>query len=1200
MQEVFTSHLLLEALSLLSKLDKGSSLVEEKRLVQDIERLLALHFTLPLRDSFMSKYPKNQKSDNSEERVSFLYQELNSRLGNSAELLNVHFLPLLLDEVSRAVPRSTFKQRVEEASWLETAFVTFAARAGCCLSSNPIWDAVPRDVSVLVDLLQVTIDRKIGVSLETLIQFTVKYAGLIHNQTVQWQLMAKILAINPDVFLPNSGLQRSRALLDDLISKISSVCSQENATEEEYSTIKSSIVLPLIRAFSAARDLDTFVEMWSSRLESIGDGHLKGNGSSFSVWEDDDVLETYAILVQSTLAAHMTEQIYGRLSRLPSELGSGYSHVVWLDAISDSTVYKNDDEGFRQFEEAIGAVIRLLASKSLPIQWKWRLWRVAARLTHNFTAASDYVSVDITSKLLSMAVDALERFHSQKCASLPASEYLVAFQSFSFLVTVAGKAESTKLAEDFNNVIPKVMPYVHEAAQGSSSWTGRVDDLASAPHLALAYLALLIAFPAAVAQMTPGNRQLLFGRLFASFDQNARVDERSSQFQDAWAAMVSPEWLMQVPSSVHDLVDILHQSLQTCKALSPLAVSSLLTIPTQLISRHQRVMLLDLLLQLTVQRESTDMSTFTAADALVLMARLAEASKATSARITNEPDALWDLARAVCLDRGGEATRLLTAFSKLHQAVFRRVLVSSDGHRQEYLYTLWQRVSHVAAKGKTAKFETLEFLMLAESIKALGENVEYLDGIIDRESLMSVETKVKTTILEALDSARHRVKKGKNLDSRVMVGNLFCLDELGRQVWNDKASRKTVKKIKESVDAADVVVLVKRSLILTSKLKPDEDTEALLLDCLSSFSPNSLQAAEEQQLIHDIHARLFALSPKKLTSLIFLIENSLATADANSPHRFLIAGVALTCLSSTPIEERDSAESRTLTAFFSRVCDELPRCRWPAEFAFATECLDMMLRTQVRSVRQWCVDDMLGMLGVVVSPEGLAGWRGSQANGEASNAEKMDAQMASGNWGGPRQAGMVYTRVCRLLGILIGQYRQKLSGRMHLVVMLLQRLLRCLFVYDVTTTALPPWLRTDDDSYFGRPSAVAADPVYAQQYSRLLGSLCDPTVSSVQRPAAATGGDSAAALTDNTKKVRSLAGQHLQYVVMEFAKSALRGRLEPATKAALEPGLFGVLDVISRETRRAMNSAMAGDAGAQAVFRRLYEDYVRFGRWDHG
>lgn len=87
-------------------------------------------------------------------------------------------------------------------------------------------------------------------------------------------------------------------------------------------------------------------------------------------------------------------------------------------------------------------------------------------------------------------------------------------------------------------------------------------------------------------------------------------------------------------------------------------------------------------------------------------------------------------------------------------------------------------------------------------------------------------------------------------------------------------------------------------------------------------------------------------------------------------------------------------------------------------------------------------------------------------------------------------------------------------------------------------------------------------------------------------------------MTDQTKKAKSIAGQYLQYLIMEYAQSSLRGSMTPDLKAAILPGLYTVMDVMSRDTMRALNSGL--DASGRAVFKGLYDDYVKFGKWNKG
>ena len=181
-----------------------------------------------------------------------------------------------------------------------------------------------------------------------------------------------------------------------------------------------------------------------------------------------------------------------------------------------------------------------------------------------------------------------------------------------------------------------------------------------------------------------------------------------------------------------------------------------------------------------------------------------------------------------------------------------------------------------------------------------------------------------------------------------------------------------------------------------------------------------------------------------------------------------------------------------------------------------------------------------------------------------------------------RHAGLIFSSLCKLFNCLLVVHRMKLGGRYHLIISALQSLLQCLFVSyrkietSVKTTTSQP---------------LSLGKVHAAAYGRLLTTICDPTVSAVARPRKRSRHD----LNDETKKARNTAGQHLQYLIMDYCNNQLKGRLKPEMKAALTPGLHAIFDVMSQDVMRTINAAM--DSSSQSIFKALYEDYRRSGRW---
>lgn len=179
-----------------------------------------------------------------------------------------------------------------------------------------------------------------------------------------------------------------------------------------------------------------------------------------------------------------------------------------------------------------------------------------------------------------------------------------------------------------------------------------------------------------------------------------------------------------------------------------------------------------------------------------------------------------------------------------------------------------------------------------------------------------------------------------------------------------------------------------------------------------------------------------------------------------------------------------------------------------------------------------------------------------------------------------RHAGLIFSSLCKLFNYVLVIHRTKLGGRYHLIIPALQSLLQNLFIsYRKNSPSIKP--TTTSPPKLGKAHAAA--------YSRLLTTICDPTLSSVtKRPRKTRPRHN---LNDETKQARTIAGQHLQYLIMDFCTNQLQGRLEPELKAALIPGLYAIFDVMSQDVMRSVNAAM--DSSCRSIFKGLYGDYRR-------
>lgn len=205
--------------------------------------------------------------------------------------------------------------------------------------------------------------------------------------------------------------------------------------------------------------------------------------------------------------------------------------------------------------------------------------------------------------------------------------------------------------------------------------------------------------------------------------------------------------------------------------------------------------------------------------------------------------------------------------------------------------------------------------------------------------------------------------------------------------------------------------------------------------------------------------------------------------------------------------------------------------------------------------------------------------------------------------------GLIFTGLCRVFSSMLISHRLKLGGRYHLILPALQGLLRCLFspYHSFSNNNNTPTSLSSSSSSTTSPSSSAPSPSisthstislpHASLYSRLLTAICSPTVSAVTRSR------SSASLNDETKKARSIAGQHLQYLIMEYCTCQLWGHLTTTAddnnkkgmmREKLMPGILAVMDVMSVEVMRTVNARL--NASGRSIFKGLYEEWRQM-RW---
>ncbi|KAK2744931.1 hypothetical protein FQN57_004060 [Myotisia sp. PD_48] len=1167
----FVSHALVDILGLIQRLNSCTNdLISQRGLVVALERLVALHVVLPIRETFLSAVSTKTAETNpptSLEKVQLVLSDLDSRLNHAFPTTNHSLFPVLFDISIRSLPRNTFRRQINEDPWLEILAIALLSKAGYSAWVDKSVQSGQQETGLLEQLLRVAIHRKLKFSLETLVQCATSYSGLLEGKQgeIKWDLIAHILRLGDDVFLLNSGLEQSSELLNALIKQITFQYLQPSQpiSNQLHNLIKHDIAIPLTRAFFNARDGPALLKIWMAELKEMEmSRQTESLVSRFSVWEDDDLLKAYGDLLSSHMSnAQIKTQANDMLSALINkDLALSYSPFVVLDAIlmspSKGALDAPDVELYEKIFNQVAEMVQL----DTKIGWSWRLWRIAQNSVNRYPSHTEYIAFHLGESLVPKACRQMASLLND-AKPIP-NQCLEAYWCLNFVACAASKAESDSFKGQLSALVETIFSQKGDILlkRDIPAWDGRMETITAPSSFLIGSLIVLLAKPKAAIQLSAEAQRCLFETILSCF-KNTKSPAIKSQLNEIWNSFVSPDWLLRADACVNELVSVIIAGLKEEGCPSQVLICGLLSIPTRLIRRHQRGLALDLLLTMALEHR---INTDTKLNVLLLITRLAEASK-SQARLTTNPEEIWALASSINLDETDNHRLLFDTFQQLYAAVTERFITSSEENALKYLKKTYAKVNGLKNLVGSPNFATMEYFVLVLSIQFLTQHIERLANPSKTDALLSLRQKAFDAVTSELQSLKKSSKSSSSFDENKLLGILYVLDASQQLLVASKDARKNIRKLEEYMAKHDCSLSIRKSTKLrTITFKtPSIEIESRLVDCSSLFSIKHLLDPEQRSLIQRVKQQLTVMNESQLVELI----QSLCAAGfvgEGGHYRLLLLDMLM--LELDPIRDRDSPASASLCSAFTQVSSALSQCGTIEQLCLTLEFLNVYLRTQAKSVTQWHIDNLLANIAIVLSLSG----------------PQID----------PKFASTIYTRLCNLLGTVFGLYRQKLSGRFQLLLPIMQALLRCLFNQDQTRPSGNFKGRLDFPPWMGRERL---QPEHSTQYSRLLGALCDPTVSSVQRNQG--GHHSTAQLHDNTKKVKSLAGQYLQYLIMEYTGCQLRGYMSPEMKTALMPGMYIILDVMSQSTMRAMNSAL--DSSGRAVFKSLYDNYIRFGKWNH-
>ncbi|KAI9680637.1 MAG: hypothetical protein M1817_004077 [Caeruleum heppii] len=1251
----FSNHCLLPIVLLTDTLKKATKSSDHANaiLLRTLQRLLAQHLIVPARRAFVAFTSTGPQADKSSAKSQLLQQLLSplapsadSVLDSGSRLVLMQRFPLLFQlfiQCSRVLaPRAPIADR----AWLQSVFTVLLDTAGITMTAVDRTSPNSAQRTVLQDMLQSANASKITLDTELLQSVAERYCGLgsTNQDQVDWTLCERILTLDADVFLvPSSTTKgsheetsRSTPLMELLFKHITSYAIAHPPNPNIQRPVQQDIFLSLIKGFANARDLTGFFHYWRRELASMQELRDKTApqnrlevGHRITLLDDELVSSQIKGYMERSLTARQVRASFDAvLSSVGWASGSGlkqstapdrFAALVLIDIMVEAVTMDDTVDLLRDTAATVyGSLLKDMSTWSKS-DHGWRAWRILSRIEATWGPELPLIDgqtgKNLRSKITKRLLPASRKTVTSACkcgeiGRVSATTYLQAVEAFRFVCgqvasTGANDIDREEALVAYQEMLEHALDYLEAAHPTKTSisaddleaqtmlnaeryWDGTFATLDSPFKLCTALFAQqLLQFPSLLVQAPPLLRQRLLGtvcKLASESTSSIRGTTGPTQvsFGSIWIATVQSEPIMNVPGLKDEVIKALLETVPDgsqadgsdhSTEIGQTALHSAIAMPLQLFNRSQRKTLLDHLCQ-TLKRPVKNRAMDSVLEHMSLMLKLLQKPNPT-AQMTSEPAEIWLLAAS--LDRVSEAhlLKVISLFDQLVRGVLRPIVsdVSSKRH-QVYLRGYHTLLSQATADTSLQKPITLNLISASLQIfwQNKGKASQHIDmddlKALRKQSLVSLKSFIKTL----LPTQRSDLAPGERTKLEVLVPVVAALrfvdDDTGLS-QDDKAFQTILRALSPLLPGSGVThpqsspdwsmrdgrlaVSVSDALALaaSSAIRPTEADYARLLDTglprseakrlLRSFL-QSFQTKDEQQKLHTI-SRLVGDAKQGLDSV-------------GKP---LLLGTAIAAIDG-PSEERKQMLIRVCSALVETLCRSLSFQR----FKLVAECLILVLLRKPWAVSQWTIESTLGAIVVIASSSGPPL---------------------------PAAAGAdVFQSLTRLMGAILTVHQLKLRGRFHLVVQVMNALLRLLFVPNAKAHKLAHKISVTRPSWAaGRSGDVGAPE--AAGYGRLLTSICNASVSAVttakRRPRPE--------LTPATDKAKKLAGQHMPYVLVEYAQCQLHSRMAPEAKMAMLPGLYAIFSVTPPETLRMLNASM--DASSRAIFKSLYDDYRRFGRW---
>ena len=1223
----------LSLLDLLSGFHSGDKSFVHPR--NALERLIALHVIFPLRSLFNEQFTKKWRAT----ADVLLYEHMETLLkAYSNHILSVQEsappemvtpsvlqqLPwIVLDVAAHSIPFSDLRRRDVEQQYVDSLFIWLV---------HVVWPHIPRIhstgvlrqqfavsrnewVSPLERLLDTAHSAKLRISLP-IVNYVLQGALAVDAKTIGWTVIVKIIRLDLNIIVSTSSLSSSKDFLEQVIARLEST----TVTRDVYDLVRDQLILPLLRSYARSRALEEFASAWQGCLAEAmriryRSGHDQRGIPAVLVWEDDDVFEEFKTVTKlnapPSMAERMLKDLIGPLKQCAETVGSTadvFAKMAIFCTILEITSAEGSASSFSQnhLEDLFSAAMEALRRKSDYQGQRWRLRKLIRLLAQLMAVKALPAGVDRLLEPDYHFVSLKNVYDSEESPnSMFPPQLLECLECFSLLLELAAKSElyEARLAHEVRQL---GFPITDRGIYDYPLWDGRNSSCDEIDKLVAACVGRLLQKPQLFS---------LYPAAFKSFIDICLRDltlENTTTLQvgaspnvlDLWLAVLQLENIAMSHNLRKVIFDHIANSGWTAGRQRQVSRDLLQNFPLKTLSKNRVREFADSVLEhlledynpAGVETIAGDLSYLVYLDSIFpgSFIKLEQADKWIQ---FSETFLEWEsgyFPQLKLMDSPDFMSFYRTAVQMMDRIIESVCIRFPTG--TEYDHSLLNTIEY-ASNRLMSNFEApsedfLPFSGLQVMLRGANRR-DYQHATSEAGRRLK---KARDVFLQCLKWHLEKVVRTEWKSSTLHQLNLIaeaalCIDEgcFAKEVQEIILSvQKKLEEYKGAIDQSDPVKnalrikasLQRQCLLSTSGPEQNAGENGFASEMsLASLVPSGDKLTNEDMAVLATEADTFVrrMGPAGWSCALQYL-NVGSTQLENSPRRAVIVASILAHIEKPHLLQHPDLMQEV--AKISRLDGRSKQGTVDSLF-FALENCKTALELHSEIVNQSVLDHLLASLQAVAS---------------AADEHLRSSDMA-GMSSGPKPFD-IHERLCAVIGAILGRHRRRLNDRYHLLLPILQSILRCLFwpgqkaieaqrgaaTIAVTTfgKTLPTWLRDSTD-----PLPLSS----AEQVSRLLSSLCNPTVS-----AARSSSKRHNELNDEVKKARRLAAQHVQYLVTEYCRCILDGQISPTMKDQLMPGMYSALDAIDRDLMRAMNAGM--DPSSRAIFKNLYDDWTRFGKWD--